>query len=388
MRLTVKNNNLLLFAFCAIVFMLGYQFGGFQLALLSAINELGFDRVMIGLPVSLQFISISVTPLIFGPVSDRIGKKKIIIIFIAVFVIGGLLTGFSFSAAQFLAGVSIIGAGQSVCECSVTAAALDTFGEKGEKNTNLIQSFFCAGAVLSPLILQALINGFSASWRVTFIISAIAMAATIPVLLPTRISQVPGPEIKKGKKTRKKLKHQGLVIGLVMCMFIYVGVESVMAFFADSVLTLELDAPALGAYAISLFWGAMGIGRVVFGLMKRIPPNSTAISLFVMTAIIIVMAFCRQEYAMLFFFAASGLACSCVWPGIANSAVTLNQEASGRIMGYINLGTGTGGAVLPLVNGAILSLAGMSASYLVLSVFPVLAGLYIWRQSNRAAAVD
>ena len=367
--------GLLLPACCLITLMLGFEAGVFQLSLLSATNELGLGGAGMGLPVTAQFISISIMPLLFGPIADRTGKKRVVFAFIIVLVAGCLMTWLCATAAQFLIGVFIIGAGLSVCESMTTAAIADAYEKTGEKCINLAQCFFCIGSVGSPILLQALMDGFSVSWRVGFFITGIVTAAFIPLLLFAGFTPA---AVIKSKDLRSKQKHPFLIFGLIVCIFMYVGVESAIAYFADTVYTLGLDKAAWGAFAISLFWGAMGIGRFVFGRMKRIPPNATAISLFFATAVILIMMVCRHETAMLVLYAASGLALACVWPGIANASVAIDRSASGRIMSYLTLGSGLGGALIPLATGALITTSGISVAFFVLALVTIAPAIYLW----------
>ena len=367
-----------------ITIVLGLQMGGFQLALLSAVNELGLDGKTMGLPVTAQFLSISLMPLIFGPISDRVGKMKIVAVFMFVFSLGCFLAWMSSSAGELIIAAFIIGAGFSVCECSGAAAISDVFLEDGEKYINFCQSFFCIGAVLSPILLQALIDNYSASWRIIFLICAIVMAAIVPAVLSVHTNPVRKAE---QKQADRKKGNPLMFIGFVLCMFIYVGIESCLAYFADTVLTLEMSAPAFGAFAISLFWGAMGIGRFFFGRLKIIPRSATAVSLLCLAAIMACIIFINSEYTMLIFFTVCGFACSCIWPGIINSAVSLNRDSSGAIVSYLNLGAGLGGAVFPLVLGVLLTVTGISVSFIILAVFPVMAGVYLLKKVRKTSSI-
>jgi len=379
-----KNLKLVLFVLCAITFMLGFELGGFQLALMRATDEFGIGGAVIGLPVAAQFVSIGVMPLIFGPISDRVGKKKIMLIFMAIYAAGSLLTWSSASSVQFLISIFILGTGYGVVDCVSVAISSDAFSGNEEKYINFIQSFFCAGAIVSPIVLQNLMDHFAASWRVIFLICAVAMLAAVPVVLLTKIVSAPKiPDVQRVEGQRHL--PLPLLFGFLISIFIYVGIETSIASFADTVFTLQLGAQAYGAYAIALFWAAMGIGRFIFGRMKEIPGSATAVCLFCLTAVIIAIAFCRQDILALILFAASGFACSCVWPGIVNATIALDRESSGRLMGYLNLGSGMGGSIFPLVVGAVMNNIGMSVSFIILAVFAVLAGTFLWRNSGRRA---
>ena len=139
----------------------------------------------------------------------------------------------------------------------------------------------------------------------------------------------------------------------------------------------------MGAYAISLFWAAMGVGRFIFGRMKKIPKNATSISFLLIAIVMTGIAFVRHELVLLGLFALAGLVCSCVWPGIISFAVTLNKDASGTILSYLNLGTGIGGAIIPFLMGIIMDYAGLRYSFLIFAVLPILAGIYLLQSSKK-----
>jgi len=373
-----EKSKLLILSYCAILCIVGFQLGGFQLVLLSAIDELGISRAMIGLPITAQFISLCTMPLIFGPISDRFGKKLIIVIFIFIFVIGCLFVWQSGTVIIFLAGAFIIGTGASVCDCSVNASILDVFTGEEEKYMNFALSFFSIGAVISPLLMQALMDNFSASWRLTFLISAAAMAAVLPVIMLVRTTTGP---VSKHPRKKQKIENPRLFLGFTICVFLYVSIEACLAFFADTIFTIELNFPAFGAWAISLFWGAMGAGRLFLGRLKNIPRHAIVVSLFCLALIIGGIILNRNEIVMLVLFAVAGFACSCIWPGIVNAAVALNRTDSGALMSYLNLSGGIGGSAIPLAVGVIMDAANFSVSFLVLIVFSVIAGVYMLKKS-------
>ena len=380
-----RQPKLLLTLFCTIIFILGFEIGGFQLALLRSANELGFDGAIMGLPISIQFISLSFFPLVFGPISDKIGKKTIIMIFMAVFTVGCFFIWMSSSISEFLVGIFVMSAGLGVCESSLTAAISDTYPEKGENYINLSQSFLCIGAIISPLVLQTLMDERFLSWRINFLICAISMAAVIPLLIPIKMKTVT-----KGKHTKDNNRKENpfLIFGFIICIFIYIGIESSVSYFADTIFTLELNAPAYGAYAISFFWAAMAAGRFYFGRINKIPTYAVAISLFVLGIVLVCIIFFRQEVVMLVLFTAAGLACSCIWPGIVNSAFSLKSSSSGKIMSYLYLGSGIGGMLIPLIFGAIMNLSNMSYSFLLLTVLSFGAGAYMWKNTKKESITE
>ena len=100
------------------------------------------------------------------------------------------------------------------------------------------------------------------------------------------------------------------------------------------------------------------------------------------------MMFCKQETAMLFLYAAAGLAMSCIWPGIAHTTIAINRNSSGKIMSYLSFGAGLGNVVLPFAQGAIISIVNPMAAFFVLAVLTVAIAIYVLRFSGIAKKIE
>jgi MFS family permease len=135
----MENKRLLLLPFTVygLVFFLGIEAGGFQLVLLNVAADLVKSTTMMGILVSVQFIAITVAPLCFGWLADRIGKKIILLVFMPVFTGGCFLAALSNSTMVFMGGVFLLGIGYSVCECIGTSVLSDAFPGREKKYLNL-----------------------------------------------------------------------------------------------------------------------------------------------------------------------------------------------------------------------------------------------------------
>lgn len=61
---------------CWMIFLLGFESGGFQLALLKIAREFVLTNTEMGGLVSVQFLAMMIMPVIFGTLADIVGKKK------------------------------------------------------------------------------------------------------------------------------------------------------------------------------------------------------------------------------------------------------------------------------------------------------------------------
>ena len=363
------------------IFLIGFELGGFQLALLSAANEFGINKEVMGSLVAAQFLAIALAPLFFGRLSDRTGKKRIILIFMVVYIVGCSMAASPGTIWLFVVGVFVVGVGFSVVESTVMAAVADAYEERSEKYLNFLQVFLGIGAVVSPLILQAVLRVSPGFWRASFLICAIAMAVSIPFILFSYFK--PAPEAVR-EEQKPKAGNILVLLSFVFCMFIYMGVENGIAFYADSIFVLELNEPSFGAYAISLIWGFMAIARFFFGTRKKVPRLAVPISLFLLACFMAGIIFCENAIIMLCLFAACGAACGCVLPGIISAATSRYPAASGAVSSYCFVGGGFGGAFIPVLLGGVIGFTGISGSFVIMVAVAIVIGIIMWR--NRIAA--
>jgi MFS transporter, AAHS family, 4-hydroxybenzoate transporter len=177
--------------------------GGFQIKLLLACAAVlvldGFDTTAIGFvapvlarewgltkgalgPVfSAGLFGLMIGALVFGPLADRIGRRKIIIFSTLAFGIGALATAFvqdvnTLLAIRFLTGLGLGGAMPN------TIAMTSEFSPRRRRATMVMIMFcgFSAGAALGGLLAAALIPQFG--WRSVFVVGGVAPLLLVPIL--------------------------------------------------------------------------------------------------------------------------------------------------------------------------------------------------------------
>ena len=106
-----KRLKLLIPVVTGLAFFLGIESGGFQLILLKAARDFKLNASMMGVVVASQYSAITLGPLLFGWVADRIGKKTTLLAGMPLFAIGCFGAAFSNTVAVFTGTVFIIGIG-------------------------------------------------------------------------------------------------------------------------------------------------------------------------------------------------------------------------------------------------------------------------------------
>ncbi len=159
-------------------------------------------------------------------------------------------------------------------------AGLNAYGAAhfSARTLNWLHAFFGLGTTLGPLIVTGVL-GAGLVWRWSYVVvgSAQALLALTFFLTRRRWVQAPGTALEDAPpvspaRTRDTLRRPAVWLGMLV-FFVYTGVEFVAGQWSYSLLTLErgVAAAAAGVW-VSLYWGGLMIGRVLFGVIAdRVP---------------------------------------------------------------------------------------------------------------------
>jgi MFS transporter, AAHS family, 4-hydroxybenzoate transporter len=144
-------------------------------------KEWNVGKVALGPVFSAGLFGLMIGALVFGPLADRIGRKKIIIFSTLAFGIGTLVTSLvndvnTLLAIRFLTGLGLGGAMPN------TIALTSEFSPHRRRATMVMVMFvgFSIGAALGGLLAAALIPPFG--WRSVFVVGGAAPLVLVPIL--------------------------------------------------------------------------------------------------------------------------------------------------------------------------------------------------------------
>ena len=171
----------LLLACAAVLFLDGFDTQAIGYVAPALASDWGLARGALGPVFSAGLFGLMIGALVFGPVADRIGRKKIIVFSTAAFGIGTLAAVFaqdisSLLVIRFLTGLGLGGALPNA------VALTSEFSPHRRRATMVMAMFvgFSVGAALGGLIAAALIPYFG--WRSVFLIGGVAPLLLFPVL--------------------------------------------------------------------------------------------------------------------------------------------------------------------------------------------------------------
>ena len=171
----------LLLTCAAVLFLDGFDTQAIGYVAPALAKEWGLSKAALGPVFSAGLFGLMIGALVFGPLADRIGRKKIIIFSTLAFGIGTLATSFiadvnTLLAIRFLTGLGLGGA-------MPNAVAMTSEFSPRRRRATMVMIMFCGfsvGAALGGLLAAWLIPQFG--WRSVFVIGGIAPLALAPIL--------------------------------------------------------------------------------------------------------------------------------------------------------------------------------------------------------------
>jgi MFS transporter, AAHS family, 4-hydroxybenzoate transporter len=172
----------LLLICAAVLFIDGFDAQAIGYVAPALAQEWKLPRGALGPVFSIGLFGLMIGALILGPLADRIGRRRIILLSTTAFGVGTLLTVLVQDAAwlmalRFLTGLGLGGA-------MPNAVALTSEFSPHRRRATLVMAMFAGfsiGAALGGLLAAALIPAFG--WRSVFLVGGVAPLLLLPVLL-------------------------------------------------------------------------------------------------------------------------------------------------------------------------------------------------------------
>jgi MFS transporter, DHA1 family, quinolone resistance protein len=212
----------------------------------------------------VPMLAIAVGALFLGFLADRIGRKRTILIGLALYGFGSLLFAFGNSIGLFITLLGVSGVGISVFKIGALALIGDisTGPRQHTASMNAVEGFFGIGSILGPLLVAVLIsNGWSWTWLYV-------VAAGICGLLLLLAARVHYPEVRHGnaepidlRRTLRMMRHP-YALGFSGLIALYVAVEvAIYVWMPTYLLQYSGDVSWLPTYALTIFFVLRVIGR-------------------------------------------------------------------------------------------------------------------------------
>jgi MFS family permease len=380
--------RILVFTTCGITFFIGVEIGIFNLLFLRISENFGINVSNMGILVSILNIGYTIAPFIFGWVSDKIGKKKTLMIFMPVFSFGCFLAAFSNSLFFFITGIFVTGIGFNLSEIVSSAALSDTFPGKESRYLNFVQFTAGIGSMITPVFLNWFFNHYNIKYSFAFLIPGLGYLLLYPFMVLSECEE-PKRDNNKSVQSFKPIVLSSLFLSLFIAIAAYIAMEVGISYFIDSFMVKEFNNPVLGAWIISGFYFAIAFSRLFFSFTPITKRNMVLLGFSVSAIVLILIFFIRNQWFFTVSVICLGLMMGPVWPMLIASGMSSFQERSGTVASILSAGGSFGGVISPIIIGLIAGKAGFYASFLFVGIISATGFLLIkFQKQTESAPVD
>ena len=154
-------------------------------------RQLGSSTAQVQLTISAYLIGFAVGQILYGPVSDRHGRKPVLLAALALYCVSSLVCTLSISIEMLIVARFVQALGGSGGIVLARAVVRDLYsGVRAGRELSLIGSVMALAPVLAPVVGGILQTGFG--WRsifITLIIAGLAGATIVWLLLPETLGK-------------------------------------------------------------------------------------------------------------------------------------------------------------------------------------------------------
>lgn len=357
-----KNQELLVVTLISLyLFFIGINRGGTQLVIADITDLFNIGTEGIGLLTTLQQVPPLFMPLLFGMVADKIGKKPVVVAFVAVFAAGCIICGSSTGLIMYIIGTLVYKSGSTVSENISTAVLSDLNEEKGMQYINLSQFMFSLGAAAGPMAFEFM----KAEWQTVFYFSAVSFIVMTAVLSFIKFPANPvQPDSKRandavfineesGSEQKKHSFVKPVICILAVTMFCIIGMETGYGNFIDSFTDYKYNNGTTSALTLSSFWIGMAISRLLFSFVKYNAVKSLRICFASGALFIALLTFIERPVLTIIISGLIGFSYGPTWCTINALAAANSEGNSGTAVGIMSVLSGIGGMIVPSIIGQI-----------------------------------
>lgn len=341
------------------------------------------------------FVAYGVFSIPSGVAVERYGEKQVILSAFLISFIGAILFSIFPNFPIALISLFLIGSGMAMLQVAINPLLRVAGGEEHFAfNSVMGQLAFGMASFMSPFLFTYLvlnledypgpdnsnfiINIFhnivpeNLPWVSLYWIFAMISLIMVIFIYPITLPKVERNEEEKAGSwaTNKDLLKNKKVILFFMGLFAYVGTEQGVANWMSQFLSEYhgLDPRIEGANAISLFWGLLTVGCILGLLLLKFMDSKLVLKIFSGAAILgLTAALFGPAHIAVLAFPLVGFFASVMWSVIFSLALNSVKKNHGALSGILCSGI-VGGAIVPLIVGALGDLVGLKGGMFFLYI--------------------
>lgn len=308
-------------------------------------------------------LGIAFAGLLLGYLADKLGRKRSIILGLALFTLNSYLFSIGHAVAFFVALLFVSGAAIGIFKTGALALIGDISSSTTQHTAtmNLVEGFFGVGAIIGPYIVTSL-SERGVPWQWLYVIVGTVCASLIVIALLARYPDAqeghtpgPGAEPIDLQRTATMVKNP-YVIGFSLAAFFYVATECAIYVWMPTLLAdYEGSAARLAVFALPVFFALRATGRFLGGWLLARYSWSAILTLLsgCIFACFLGSAVGGVRFGV-YLLPLTGLFMSVIYPTINSKGIScLHKAEHGAVAGVILFFTCGGAAIGPLTMGFV-----------------------------------
>jgi fucose permease len=302
--------------------------------------------------------AIALAGLGLGFLADRFGRKRTILLGLALFTSAAFLFPSAQSFVGLLGLMMVSGAAIGIFKTGALGLVGDISHSSIEHTTtmNMVEGFFGVGAIVGPFLVTRLADA-GVSWRWLYVVAGVLCVALMTIAILVRYPRMSERQARSRPAVGSwALLKDRYAMGFSIAAFAYVAVECAIYVWMPTLLNdYHGSAVTIAAYALPIFFTLRAAGRFLGAWLLGRFEWSLAIAL---CALAIFGCFAGSlaggVQAAVFLLPLAGLFTSIMYPTINSKGIgCFCTNDHGRVAGVILFFTCGGAALGPLAMGAV-----------------------------------
>lgn len=337
-------------------------------------KDLGLSDSQANLFPSLVFFWFLIFSVPTGMLMNKIGRKKTVLISLAVTAASLFIPAFGDSYVVMLVSFSLLGIGNAIMQTSLNPLVTNLIsGDKLASTLTFGQFVKAIASFLAPIIAAwgatTVFPTFGLGWRALFVIYAVISFLSISLLAATPIEEEK-PDKATGITECLKLLGRPFIFLCFLGIMCHVGIDVGTNTTAPKIIMERLGLPLEEAgFATSVYFifRTLGCFLGAFLLRAMSPKLFFAISVFMMLAGMVILFFCATLMPLYVGIGLIGFGNSNIFSVVFSQALVYTPNERNEVSGLMIMGL-FGGTVFPLAMGYAADAVGQVGAVAVMTI--------------------
>lgn len=337
-------------------------------------KDLGLSDSQANLFPSLVFFWFLIFSVPTGMLMNKIGRKKTVLISLAVTAASLFIPAFGDSYVVMLVSFSLLGIGNAIMQTSLNPLVTNLIsGDKLASTLTFGQFVKAIASFLAPIIAAwgatTVFPTFGLGWRALFVIYAVISFLSISLLAATPIEEEK-PDKATGIAECLKLLGRPFIFLCFLGIMCHVGIDVGTNTTAPKIIMERLGLPLEEAgFATSVYFifRTLGCFLGAFLLRAMSPKLFFAISVFMMLAGMVILFFCATLMPLYLGIGLIGFGNSNIFSVVFSQALVYTPNERNEVSGLMIMGL-FGGTVFPLAMGYAADAVGQVGAVAVMTI--------------------